>query len=196
MVTIVKIRASAFIGGLQWLPAVRDPESGATRELAGDAREFTPHAGHSGRSRIEQEVVVDFERRKLLAFADTGTTRLKRTGPDGISRIEQATAPTDGITVAGESWGAMSVDFVMQARVLNPLLPEEPAVRYELHVNVNGNDGAVDMRGTHDAFPCYEFYKQVDFGDFELLHSHDFRLSGSEPAATDGKMNEHFERKL
>ncbi|MBP3965411.1 DUF3238 domain-containing protein [Paenibacillus lignilyticus] len=196
MVAIVKIRGSVFIGGLQWLPAMTDPETGLIHEYAGDAREFTPHAVHTGRSRVEQEVVVDFVKRKLFAFADTGTTTLRVTKPDGISEFKQGKASADGVTVSDETWDASSVSFIMKATAANPLRPAAPAVDYELRVTVREETGQVEVKGSHDGFPCFEFYKQVDFGDFKLLHSHDFRVTGDTPAAMAGDMEYHFERNL
>ncbi|QHT59072.1 DUF3238 domain-containing protein [Paenibacillus lycopersici] len=196
MADIVKIRGSVFIGGMQWLPAMRDPETGIVAEYAGDAREFTPHAVNTGRSRVEQEVVVDFVKRKLFTYGNTGCTTLKQTSPDGIARYTQGKASTEGIRVDDEEWAAMSVSFVMRASAANPLRPEAPAVDYELRVTVNGEDGSVDVSGCHDGFPCFEFYKQADFGEFELLYSHDFRKTGDTPAAMAGDMEYQFERKL
>ncbi|QHW31714.1 DUF3238 domain-containing protein [Paenibacillus rhizovicinus] len=196
MADLVKIRGSVFIGGLHWLPAMRDPETGIISEYAGDAREFTPHAVNTGRSRVEQEVVVDFVKRKLFTYANTGYTTLKQSTPDGIARFSQGKAATDGVRVDEEEWEAMSVSFVMRAHAANPIRPEEPAYDYMLRITVNGEDGSVDVKGSHDGFPCFEFYKQVDFGDFELLYSHDFRVTGDTPAAMAGDMDYHFERKL
>ncbi|WP_308637508.1 DUF3238 domain-containing protein [Paenibacillus silvisoli] len=195
MATIVKIRGSVFIGGLQWLPAMTDPETGFTHEYAGDAREFTPAAVHTGRNRVEQEVVVDFAKRKLFTYADTGYTTLRVTKPGGISEFKQGKASTEGVTVADETWEASSVSFVMKASAANPLRPAAPAVDYEMRVIVHEEDGTVEVKGSHDGFPCFEFYKQVDFGGFELLHSHDFRVTGDTPAAMTGDMEYHFERK-
>jgi hypothetical protein len=56
MAEIIKIRGSVFIGGMLYLPATLDA-NGTTYEFQGDAREFTPYAGNSGRCRVEQEVV-------------------------------------------------------------------------------------------------------------------------------------------
>ncbi|MBM7568395.1 DUF3238 domain-containing protein [Paenibacillus sacheonensis] len=196
MADLVKIRAGVFIGGLHWLPAVRDPETGVTFEYAGDAREFTPHAVNTGRSQIEQEVVVDFARRKLFAYADTGLTAVKQTSADGKAQITRDKASVDGVRVEDEAWEAMTVSFTMRASVANPLRPGAPAVDYLLRVTVDGEDGSVEITGSHDGFPCFEFYKQVDFGEFQLLYSHDYRAAGDTPAAMDGGMEYHFERKL
>ncbi|SEO35434.1 DUF3238 domain-containing protein [Paenibacillus sp. OV219] len=196
MATIVKIRGSVFIGGLQWLPAITDSATGIIYEYAGDAREFSPATVNTGRSRVEQEVVIDFVKRKLFTFASTGYTTLRQTMPGGVSEMKQGKAPTDGVTVEGEAWGAMSCSFVMKASAANPLRPDAPTVDYELHITVHGEDGKVEVRGSHDGFPCFEFYKQVDFGDFEQLYSHDFRVTGDTPAAMAGEMEYHFERNL
>ncbi|SDX32744.1 DUF3238 domain-containing protein [Paenibacillus sp. CF384] len=193
---IVKIRGSAFIGGLQWLPAITDPDTGLIHEYAGDAREFTPHAVNTDRSRVEQEVVVDFVKRKLFTFANTGSTTLRVTKPGGISEFKRGKASADGVIVSNETWDASSVSFVMSATAANPLRPTDPAVDYELYVTVHEETGQVEVKGRHDGFPCFEFYKQVDFGDFELLYRHDFRVMGDTPAAMAGDMEYHFERML
>ncbi|SFI77292.1 Protein of unknown function [Paenibacillus sp. UNC496MF] len=194
MATIVKIRAGVFVGGVHWLPAVRDPETGLAYEEAGDARESTPHAAHAGRSRAEQEVVVDFAKRKLFRFADTGETIIRETGADGVSVKRQAKPSADGIVAEDESWEAAAVSFTMRASVGNPLRPDAPAAGYAVRVTVRGEDGAVELRGGHDGFPCYEFYKQVDFGEFELLHLHDYREAGT--AAPTGGTAVRVERSL
>ncbi|MFC4812478.1 DUF3238 domain-containing protein [Paenibacillus sp. GCM10023250] len=194
MVTIVKIRAGVFVGGVHWQPAVRDPETGLAYEEAGDARAFTPHAAHAGRSRAEQEVVVDFAKRKLFRFADTGETIIRETGADGVSVKRQAKPPADGIAADDESWKASAVSFTMRANVPNPLRPDTPAAGYAVRVTVRGEDGAVELRGGHDVFPCYEFYKQVDFGEFELLHRYDYREAGT--AAPTGGTAVPVERSL
>lgn len=196
MATIVKIRGSAFIGGLQWLPAVTDPATGITYEYAGDAREFSPATVNTGRSRVEQEVVVDFVKRKLFSFANTGITILRQTMAGGLTEMKQSKASIDGVTVEGETWGAMTCSFTMKASAADPLRPDAPALDYELHITVHGEDGKVEVRGRHDGFPCYEFYKQVDFGDFEQLYAHDCRVTGDTPAAMAGEMEYQFERTL
>lgn len=201
MADLVKIRAAVFIGGVHWLPPVQDPETGIISEYAGDAREFTPHAAHTGRSRAEQEVVVDFVKRKLFAYADTGITTLKQHSPDGrTAQFEQGKANTEGIAVVDERWEAMAVTFAMKACAPNPLRAEDPTIDYLLHITVSGEDGSVAIKGSHDGFPCYEVYKQVDYGDFELLYKHDFRVTGDAPAEMAGEMASemkyHFERKL
>ncbi|REE86467.1 uncharacterized protein DUF3238 [Paenibacillus taihuensis] len=196
MATIVKIRGSVFIGGLQWLPAITDPATGITYEYAGDAREFSPETVNTGRSRVEQEVVVDFVKRKLFAFANTGLTSLRQTMPGGLTEMKQGKAPIDGVTVEGETWGAMTCSFVMKASVADPLRADAPTMDYEVHITVHEEDGKATVRGSHVGFPCFEFYKQVDFGDFEQLYTHDFRVTDDTPEAMDGEMEYHFERSL
>lgn len=56
MVDIVKLRAATFIP-LTWLDSPRRGEE--TIQFQGDDRGFTPHAVNTGRSRVEQEVVID-----------------------------------------------------------------------------------------------------------------------------------------
>lgn len=83
----------------------------------------------------------------------------------------------------------------MKASAKNPLRLEAPTVDYLLQVKVQ-LDGSIEVKGSHDGFPCFEFYKQADFGEFQLIHSHDFHLTGDTPAAMAGEMEYHFEKKL
>lgn len=191
MADIVKLRASVFIGGVEWMPPITDPASGCQLEFAGDLRGFTPHAVNTGRSRVEQEVVVDFVKRKLRAFAGTGVSIIKITAPDGTVSNEQGHAPTDCIVVENEQWQEGYVSFTMKSSVSHPLRPHAPAPDYLLQVKVETN-GTVHVQGSHDGFPCYEFYKQADFGPFELLYSHHYMDSGDTPAAMGGEMEYHF----
>ncbi|MRS06767.1 DUF3238 domain-containing protein, partial [Bacillus anthracis] len=46
--------------------------------------------------------------------------------------------------------------------------------------------------GVHDGFPCYEFYKQVDFGPFESIYIHECRETNDTPAALAGEMEYSF----
>lgn len=34
--------------------------------------------------------------------------------------------------------------------------------------------GDAHIEGLHDGFPCYDFYKQTDFGPFEFIYTYDF----------------------
>lgn len=195
MADIVKLRASVFIGGLRWLPPIHDPASGNQLEFAGDIRGFTPHAVNTGRSRIEQEVVVDFAKRRLVPFASTGVTVLKITASDGTVSCLQEQASAEGIIVENEQWGEEEVSFTMKSSVSNPMRPDAPSPDYVLRVKVQA-DGTTQVQGSHDGFPCYEFYKQTDFGPFELIHSHNFLETGDTPAAMAGEMEYHFEKTL
>ncbi|MBH5316279.1 DUF3238 domain-containing protein [Paenibacillus sp. GSMTC-2017] len=195
MADVVKIRASVFIGGLQWLPSIKDPVSGYLHEYAGDIRGFTPHAVNTGRSRVEQEIVVDFVKRRLVSFANTGLTVLKMTSPDGEIEYIQGQAPTDGVVIQNESWGEDEVSFIMKASASNPLRPDAPSADYQLDIVIR-LDGSSHIKGSHDGFPCYEFYKQVDFGEFQLIHSHSFHKSGDTPMSLAGEMEYHFEKRV
>lgn len=57
-------------------------------------------------------------------------------------------------------------------------------------------DGSIDVQGEHDGFPCFEFYKQVDFGPFEKIYTHDFRETGDTAAALGGNMDYSFTKRL
>lgn len=192
MTEIIKIRASVFIGGMLYLPPMQDPPTGLTLEFQGDGREFTPHAANTGRCRVEQEVVVDFVKRRITSFAATGITVVKVTATDGTITYQQGQASSDNIVVEQEVWYEDAVAFTMRASAANPLRPDAPTVDYIVHVTAS-QYGDVRVKGSHDGFPCYEFYKQLDYGDFHLLHSHDFRKTGDTPAAMAGDMEYHFE---
>lgn len=190
---IVKIRASVFIGGMSWLPAMHDPVTGCKLEYAADIRGFTPQAVNTGRSRVEQEVTVDFVKQRLVLYANTGVTTLRITSAEGGVQYKEGKAPTDGITVENESWSEHEVAFVMKASVRNPLRLDAPTVDYRLDITVH-KDGIAHIRGSHDGFPCYEFYKQVDFGEHQLIQSHHFLDTGDTPEAMAGEMEYHFEK--
>ncbi|WP_249652506.1 DUF3238 domain-containing protein, partial [Lysinibacillus sp. D4A1_S13] len=48
----------------------------------------------------------------------------------------------------------------------------------------------------HDGFPHFEFYKQVDFGPFETIYTHDFRETGDTAGALGGNMDDSFTKRL
>jgi len=192
MAELIKIRGSVFIGGMLYLPPIPDPSTGMIYEFQADAREFTPHAVNTGRCRVEQEVVIDFVKQKISSFADTGVTVLRLTAPDGTIEYKQGKAATEGIQVEGVTWTENSASLTMRASAGNPLRPDAPTVDYSLQIIAYKN-GDVQIKGSHDGFPCYEFYKQVDFGEFQLLHAHDFRKTGDTPASMAGDMECHFE---
>lgn len=62
--SIIKIRASVFIP-TSWTEPKKDIKTGNLIQFEGDSREFTPNAVNAMRSRIEQEVVVDFYKKKF-----------------------------------------------------------------------------------------------------------------------------------
>ncbi|WP_195574121.1 DUF3238 domain-containing protein [Paenibacillus sp. 1001270B_150601_E10] len=191
MAELVKIRASVFIGHILWLEPVFDPKQQAMISYQGDARGFHPNTAHTGRSRVEQEVTVDFVKRRIVAYADTGTTVMKKT-IDGTVSYEQGKASPDTVQVLHETWTNDQVSFLMRASARNPLRAEAPPVDYEVQVTVYP-DGNVTLKGAHDGFPCFEFYKQIDFGDFETLYQHDYAATGNTPAAMAGDMEYSFE---
>ncbi|PWW08752.1 uncharacterized protein DUF3238 [Paenibacillus cellulosilyticus] len=192
MADIIKIRGSVFIGGILYLPPTQDPSTGTIYEFQGDAREFTPYAVNTGRCRVEQEVVIDFVKRRVTTFANTGVTILRLTASDGSVEYKYGKASIEGIRVEDEMWAEDTVALTMRASASNPLIADSPTVDYLLQVVAHRN-GSVQMKGSHDGFPCFEFYKQVDFGHFELLHAHDYRKTGDTPAAMAGDMEYHFE---
>ncbi|GBF75813.1 hypothetical protein PA598K_04245 [Paenibacillus sp. 598K] len=192
MAELIKIRGSIFIGGMLYLPPITDPNTGMTYEFQGDDREFTPHAANTGRCRVEQEATIDFVKQRVSAFADTGITVLRLTAPDGSVHYKEGKAATDGIVIEDEQWTEDAVTLTMRASAANPLTPDAAPVDYCLYVTAYRN-GEVKVSGCHDGFPCFEFYKQIDFGEFQLLYTHDFRKTGDTPQAMAGDMEYRFD---
>lgn len=189
---VLKIRASVFIP-LNWTPPFKDEETQDLIEFEGDSREFTPHTVNTMRSRVEQDVTIDFYKKEIFNYANTGITTLKLTRADGSVEYHKAQASNEEITCENIQWQDDSVTFEMHASGTNPLSPEAPAVDYLLQVAAS-NDGSVTIKGSHDGFPCFEFYKQIDFGPFEEIYTHDFRKTGDTPYAMAGDMEYHFEK--
>ncbi len=194
MTNIVKIRASVFIP-MSWTEPRKDIQTGNIIQFEGDSREFTPYAVNIMRSRIEQEVVVDFYKKEIFSYANTGISTEKVTTPDGSVNQLTGKASTDGILCTNILWSSDGVKFQMSASASNPLNIYAPTVDYLLTVHVQKN-GIVDIQGAHDGFPCFEFYKQVDFGPFEQIYTHDFRETGDTPEALAGEMEYSFKKIL
>ncbi|RKD25975.1 permease [Ammoniphilus oxalaticus] len=194
MANIVKIRASVFIP-MSWTEPRKDPQTGNTIQFQGDSREFTPYAVNTMRSRVEQEIIVDFYKREVFAYSDTGITTARIIAPNGIVNQDVGKASTEGIVCVDIEWGTSDIKFKMEASASNPLNPNAPTVDYVLDVQVK-EDGVVDIKGEHDGFPCFEFYKQVNFDGFEQIYTHDFRKTGDTPEAMGGEMEYSFERIL
>ncbi|MEH7463525.1 DUF3238 domain-containing protein [Bacillus thuringiensis] len=194
MSDIVKVRASVFIP-MPWTEPKKDMQTGNIIQFEGDSREFTPYAVNAMRSRVEQEVVVDFYKKEVFTYANTGITTERVTTPDGSVRKRTGKASTEGILCTDVVWGSDDVKFQMRASASNPLNVYAPPVDYLLTVHVK-KDGTVEIQGEHDGFPCFEFYKQVDFGSFEQIYTHDFRETGDTPEALGGEMEYRFKRVL
>ncbi|MGY3186092.1 DUF3238 domain-containing protein [Lysinibacillus sp. TE18511] len=194
MNTIVKVRASVFIP-MSWTEPKKDTQTGNVIQFEGDSREFTPYAVNAMRSRIEQEAVVDFYKKDIFTYANTGITTERIITPDGSIIKKNGKASTDGILCTDIIWGSDDVKFQMSASASNPLNVYAPPVDYLLTVHVK-KDGTVDIHGEHDGFPCFEFYKQVNFGPFEKIHTHDFRETGDTAEALGGDMEYSFTKKL
>jgi len=194
MNTIVKVRASVFIP-MSWTEPKKDTQTGNVIQFEGDSREFTPYAVNAMRSRIEQEAVVDFYKKDIFTYANTGITTERIITPDGSVIKKNGKASTDGILCTDIIWGSDDVKFQMSASASNPLNVYAPPVDYLLTVHVK-KDGTVDIHGEHDGFPCFEFYKQVNFGPFEKIHTHDFRETGDTAEALGGDMEYSFTKKL
>ncbi|WHY77153.1 DUF3238 domain-containing protein [Neobacillus sp. WH10] len=194
MINIVKIRASVFIP-MSWTEPRKDIQTGKVIQFEGDSREFTPYAVNTMRSRVEQEVVVDFYKKEIFSYANTGITTERVTNSDGSVNKRTGKASTEGILCTNIVWGSDDVKFQMSASASNPLNVYAPPVDYLLTVHVI-NDGSIDIQGTHDGFPCFEFYKQVNFGPFEQIYTHDFRETGDTPEAMAGEMEYNFKKIL
>ncbi|MGH0486454.1 DUF3238 domain-containing protein [Bacillus mycoides] len=194
MVNIVKIRGSVF-APYALLKPIQDPATGRVFEYAGDAREFTPYAVNTKRSRLEQEVVVDFYKREIFTYADACIVTVKITNPDGSIEYQKGETSTENIACTNIVWSEDEVSFEMRASASNPLNAAAPAADYFLTIRVNESD-TVHVEGLHDGFPCYEFYKQIDFGSFELIYTHDFRKTDDTPAALAGEMEYSFKTKI
>lgn len=193
MAVIVKVRACIFIP-MAWLRVSEDPETGVL-EYEGDDREFTPHTGNTLRFRVEQEVTVDFSKRAVFAHANTGISRERKRGPDGRLYYREAKCDTRGIVVDHVTWDEHRVAMNLRVSAANPLIENAATVDYVVHTVVHA-DGHVQLKGAHDGFPCFEFYKQVDFGDFEVLYTYDHRKAGTGPTALAGPMDRMIDRTL
>ncbi|HDR4708206.1 MULTISPECIES: DUF3238 domain-containing protein [Bacillus cereus group] len=194
MVNIVKIRGSVF-APYALLKPIKDAATGRVFEYAGDAREFTPYAVNTKRSRLEQEVIVDFYKREIFTYADACIVTVKITNPDGSIEYQKGETSTENIACTNIVWSEDEVSFEMRASASNPLNAAAPAADYLLAIRVN-KSGTLHVEGVHDGFPCYEFYKQVDFGSFEKIYTHDFRETNDTPAALDGEMEYSFKTKI
>ncbi|OCT16164.1 permease [Paenibacillus pectinilyticus] len=192
MANIVKIRASVFIP-MSWTEPRKDIKTGHIIQFEGDSREFTPNAVNTMLSRIEQEVVVDFDKKEIFTYANTGITTERITLPDGSVIKRSGKASTDDILCLDVGWGTDDVKFQMSASASNPLNEYAPPADYLLTLHVT-KDGTVDIQGAHDGFPCYEFYKQVNLGPFEEIHTHDFRETGDTAEALGGEMEYSFKK--
>ncbi|AAS39794.1 MULTISPECIES: DUF3238 domain-containing protein [Bacillus] len=194
MVNIVKIRGSVF-APYALLKPIKDAATGRVFEYAGDAREFTPYAVNTKRSRLEQEVIVDFYKREIFTYADACIVTVKITNPDGSIEYQKGETSTENIACTNIVWSEDEVSFEMRASASNPLNAAAPAADYLLAIRVN-KSGTLHVEGVHDGFPCYEFYKQVDFGSFESIYTHDFRETNDTPAALAGEMEYNFKTKI
>jgi hypothetical protein len=193
MVGIVKIRACVFIPEA-WFLADSGVTTGIKIEYEGDDRGFTPHTSNTLRFRVEQEATIDFRKRELHSHKATGISRERVRHPDDSVKVRTGRAVVDGITCGVIEWKEGLIEFEMRASARNPLIVNADTVDYSLRVSVRQTDGQVTVRGSHDGFPCYEFYKQVDYGDFQTIYTHDYRLTGDTIAALAGPMEYTFDR--
>lgn len=191
MVDIVKLRAATFIP-LTWLDSPRRGEE--TIQFQGDDRGFTPYAVNTGRSRIEQEVVIDLSRQKCLEYTDTGHSKERIEQADGSTKVRTGKADTSAITVTDIDWNN-GCELVMSTEAANPLVEHAHPVSYEAQATVNA-DGSIRLTGNHDSFPCFEFYSQTDFGSFSILYTYDYREEGGSPFDLEGPPDYEFDVRL
>ncbi|WP_232700160.1 DUF3238 domain-containing protein [Brevibacillus daliensis] len=194
MINVIKIRASVFIP-MSWTEPKKDIQTGKVIQYEGDSREFTPYAVNTMRSRVEQEIVVDFYKKEIFSYQNTGITTEKVTNPNGSINQRKGKASTEGILCTNIVWSSDEVNFEMSASASNPLNLHAPSVDYLLSVNAK-RDGILNVIGAHDGFPCFEFYKQIDFGPFEKIYTHDFRENGDTVEALAGEMEYKFKKVL
>lgn len=176
MAAIVKLRAATFIP-LAWLDSPREGEENT--QFRGDDRGFTPHTVNTGRSRVEQEVVVDLDREELLAYADTGRSKEYTDRTNDTRKLREGKADTSDITVTDVIWEE-GCELRMHAEAANPLVEAADPVTYEARATVKP-DGDIHLTGVHDAFPCFEFYAQTDFKSFTTLYTYDYRKGDGSP---------------
>ncbi|MFC6962588.1 DUF3238 domain-containing protein [Halocatena marina] len=190
-VSVVKLRIATFIPDA-WISSTSTPD-GREVEFRGDNREFTPHTSHTGHSRVAQEIVVDFERESVITHPETGQSMERITEPDGATTIRTAAAQTDGISCTDTVWTGDGVRFTAAASVSNPLSEDSPPVdfRFEIHFSA---DGTIGLTGRHDGFPCFEVYKQVEFGAFETVYTYDYRKAEASPKSLADPMDQTVER--
>jgi hypothetical protein len=189
--SVVKVRAATFIPEA-WIARPREEDEPLV-EFRGDDREFTPHAANTGRSRVEQEAVVDFARESIRTWAETGRSKERVTYPDGREEVSTGKAPTEGVFCTDVAWRDDEVAFDLHASASNPLVAHADPVDYHLELTV-GRDGRVEVAGRHDGYPCFECYAQTDFGEFRTLYRYDYRERGAGPDALAGPMDCEFER--
>ena len=170
MAGLVKIHAAIFIP-CAWLDSPRPGEEQLS--FRGDDREFTPHAVNTGRSRVEQEIVIDFDRELVQTDADTGRSKERADRADGTRDTREGKAETMGIGVTDIVW-TEGCELRLRAEATNPLVEAAEPVTYDIRATI-ASDGKVHLVGVHDAFPCFEFYTQRDFGPFRTLYTYDYR---------------------
>lgn len=155
MVHIVKVRGSVF-APYALLEPIKDPATGRLFEYAGDAREFTPYAANAKRSRLEQEVNIDFYKREIFTYADACIVTVKITNPDGSTEYQKGEISTENIVCTNIVWGEDEVSFEMRASASNPLNAAAPAADYLLAIRVN-KSGTVHVEGVHDGSLAMNF---------------------------------------
>ncbi|MGK5512324.1 DUF3238 domain-containing protein [Brevibacillus formosus] len=174
MARIVKFRFATFIPH-DWVLAYAYPigDDSCSVFYKGDNREASP----TGTYRTAQEIWVDFDRRTVTPYKNTGVSHRKVECSNGQNSTNEGQISNSCLEYKWESWGASYVKFRLVCACGNPLEPSAPGIDYVLDVKVWSN-GGVEVTGEHDGFPAYEMYKQVDNGTWQQLFLHDPRETG------------------
>ena len=130
------------------------PATGRVFEYAGDAREFTPQAVNTKRSRLEQEVNIDFYKREIFTYADACIVTVKITNSDGSIEYQKGETSTENIVCTNIVWSEDEVSFAMRASASNPLNAKTPLIILTIRAN---ESGTVNIEGVHDGFLAMNF---------------------------------------
>lgn len=194
MAEIIKIRSSVFIPDVLWMAPGIDSSTGTQFEFGEVTREFFTNKVNTMCSRVEQEVVVDFLKKEVFSYSKTGITNAKITYPNGKVEVMSGRASSEGIYCGNINWlSEEAVQFTIHASTRNPLRPNAPTVDYQFSITCSIS-GKVQISGQHDGLPSYKIYKQVDFGDLEIIYTHDYKLTGDSSEVLDGSIEYKFEK--
>ncbi|MGZ8888876.1 MAG: DUF3238 domain-containing protein [Halobacteriota archaeon] len=181
MANLVVLRFVGFIPrhkDFDWIFYLYNPLTGSRTYFKGDQREFTPYTRNTLNYRTAQEIWVDFQNRKFTHWENIGITHKKTVYPDGRVAFESAQASRSCIKVLWAYFSDNYCQFRSTASCTNPLAPVAPASDYDFTVTVYRN-GTVHIQGSHDGFPAYEVYKNIDNSPKWIeIYRHDPRRTG------------------